>query len=132
MPETTYLRWPFFDNSHRALATRLREWTAANAALFAHPAHDAVDAHCRKLVAELSAAGFTNYVVPKAQGGATEKLRPRSSMSDRSAWSANISLITPGSPTSLSPCRVSAPAQSRSSALMRFAPRISAASLKAR
>jgi acyl-CoA dehydrogenase len=78
MPETTYLRWPFFDDSHRALATRLREWTAANIALFAHPAHDAVDAHCRKLVAALGAAGFTKFVVPKAQGGATEKLDVRS------------------------------------------------------
>jgi acyl-CoA dehydrogenase len=78
MPDTTYLRWPFFDEAHRALAARLREWTAANGTLFAHPAQAAVDAHCRKLVFELSAAGFTRYVVPKAQGGATEKLEVRS------------------------------------------------------
>jgi acyl-CoA dehydrogenase len=78
MPETTYLGWPFFDDTHRALATRLRDWTSANAPLFAHPAHDAVDAHCRKLVAGLSAAGFTRYVIPQAQGGATEKLDVRS------------------------------------------------------
>jgi acyl-CoA dehydrogenase len=78
MPDTTYLRWPFFADPHRALATRLREWTAANSTFFSHPAHDAVDAHCRKLVSELSAGGFTKYVVPKAQGGATEKLDVRS------------------------------------------------------
>jgi alkylation response protein AidB-like acyl-CoA dehydrogenase len=78
MPETTYLHWPFFADTHRALATRLRDWTSANARLFAHPANDAVDAHCRKLVTELSAAGFTKYVIPKAQGGATEKLDVRS------------------------------------------------------
>ena len=78
MPETTYLHWPFFDDAHRALASHLRDWTAANSALFAHPAHDAVDAHCRRLVSAVSAAGFTKYVIPEAQGGVTEKLDVRS------------------------------------------------------
>ena len=61
----SFLDWPFFDESHRGLASRLDEWAAAR--LTAPPAaedRESVDAACRRLVRDMGRAGWTRYCVP--------------------------------------------------------------------
>ena len=67
------LALPFFETTHRSVASLANEW--AQAALGAHEhAHDetsaAVDARCRALVAQLGEAGLTRYCVRQEFGGA--------------------------------------------------------------
>ena len=76
MSETTYLDWPFFDDSHRALAVSLDAWAHRNLADVHHTA-DADDT-CRKLVARLGADGWLRNAVPRAYGGVHERLDSRS------------------------------------------------------
>ncbi|MGH8327673.1 MAG: acyl-CoA dehydrogenase family protein [Steroidobacteraceae bacterium] len=64
---STFLDWPFFDDSHRELLGGLREWAAAR--LARPPAvedRDSVDNACRQLVRDLGQAGWTRYGVPAA------------------------------------------------------------------
>jgi acyl-CoA dehydrogenase len=65
-----FLDWPFFDESHRVLARRLRPWAAEH---FPRPStaedRESVDTACRKIVRELGRAGFSRYCVPQASGG---------------------------------------------------------------
>jgi acyl-CoA dehydrogenase len=65
-----FLDWPFFDESHRVLARRLRPWAAEH---FPRPStaedRESVDTACRKIVRELGRAGFSRYCVPHASGG---------------------------------------------------------------
>ena len=58
MSDQTFLNWPFFEDRHRALAEELESW--ASQGLNAVD-HNDVDASCRKLVADLGAAGWTQY-----------------------------------------------------------------------
>jgi len=62
---SSFLDWPFFDDSHRELTGRLREWAATR---LMGPAtaddRDAVDTACRQLVRDLGQAGWTRYCVP--------------------------------------------------------------------
>lgn len=60
MPDTSFLAWPFFDDSHRALARELAEWTEREIAPL--PEHD-LDATCRELVRRLAAGGWLKYAV---------------------------------------------------------------------
>jgi acyl-CoA dehydrogenase len=66
-PSSTFLDWPFFGDSHRELAGRLRGWAAAR---LPHPTaaedRDSVDRACRQLVRDLGQAGWTRYCVPAA------------------------------------------------------------------
>jgi len=61
----SFLDWPFFDDSHRELASRLSAWAAAR---FAGPPppedRESVDGACRHLVRELGLAGWTRYCAP--------------------------------------------------------------------
>ena len=75
MSDSTYLDWPFFDESHRALARDLEAWSATR---LAHDAHGNTDAACRKFVREFGAAGWLRYCVPKAYGGRLENIDSRS------------------------------------------------------
>lgn len=69
------LFWPFFDDSHRALADRLGSWVRSEL----EPSHEAdVDTACRRLVRQLGAAGWLRYVVPLAYGGERERVDARS------------------------------------------------------
>ena len=65
-----FLDWPFFDDSHRMLARRLRPWAAEH---FPRPStaedRESVDAACRKIVRELGRAGWSRYCVPDASAG---------------------------------------------------------------
>jgi acyl-CoA dehydrogenase len=60
------LDWPFFEERHRALAARLREWCAAELT-DEEPAD--VDAACRDLVRRLGTAGWLRHCVPDEGGG---------------------------------------------------------------
>ena len=76
MSDTTYLDWPFFDQLHRDLRSRLDAWAAANISQ-AH--HADVDAECRGLVKLLGGAGWLRHAVAGAEfGGAGETLDTRS------------------------------------------------------
>ena len=74
MSDSSYLDWPFFEAGHRELHGRLQTWCAGYE--FDHG--DDVDSICRKLVTDLGAAGFLNFCVPGAWGGARDKLDVRS------------------------------------------------------
>ena len=76
MSDRTYLDWPFFDDSHRALARDLDAW--ATERLAAGIDHVDVDAACNNLVAMLGEAGWLEYCVPKAWGGRLESIDSRS------------------------------------------------------
>ncbi len=54
MADASFLNWPFFDDRHRELATRLESWCAANLPVD----HGDIDAACRGLVRLLGEAGW--------------------------------------------------------------------------
>lgn len=66
----SFLDWPFFDGSHRELASRLREWAGAR---FTGPAtaedRESLDGACRQLVRDLGRAGWTRYCTVGASAG---------------------------------------------------------------
>jgi len=75
MPDRTYLDWPFFDDTHRALTAGVSAWRDKNL-LEAHDPDPA--AACRAYVAQMGAAGWLKYAVPRAYGGALDTLDVRS------------------------------------------------------
>lgn len=75
MPDRTFLDWPFFDDSHRALADRLEQWCEAE---LPDEHGEDVDSECRALVARLGQGGWLRYCVPAAYGGIHEALDVRS------------------------------------------------------
>ncbi|MEM7568684.1 MAG: acyl-CoA dehydrogenase family protein [Pseudomonadota bacterium] len=77
MIDTTFLDWPFFDDSHRDLARRLDEWCQREIAPLGHSEED-VDGQCRHLLSLLAKGGWLRYAVPKAYGGALDELDVRS------------------------------------------------------
>jgi len=72
-----HLRWPFFDDAHRALADALGTWSGAHLHHEADDSRDANDDRCRALVARLGDARWLRYAVPSAYGGALEQLDSR-------------------------------------------------------
>lgn len=60
MADTTYLDWPFFDDSHRQLAHELETWAAQN---ISHPQPTHADEQCKTLVQQLGKAGWLQYAV---------------------------------------------------------------------
>lgn len=75
MADRSFLDWPFFDTTHRALAAELEDWCMAN---LGHAHGEDIDAECRALVRELGEAGWLRYCVPEAYGGVHERLDVRS------------------------------------------------------
>ena len=69
------LGWPFFAESHRAMASALAAWTRRE--LHASASGEA-DAECRALVRQLGAAGWLRYAVPRQFGGMHDQLDVRS------------------------------------------------------
>ncbi|HUE09995.1 MAG TPA: acyl-CoA dehydrogenase family protein [Steroidobacteraceae bacterium] len=62
---------PFFDAAHRAISAHANTWAAAALDAEEHDeARDAVDDRCRRLTAQLGAAGLTRYCVRQEFGGA--------------------------------------------------------------
>lgn len=77
MADTSFLDWPFLDQHHRDLHTRLSGWCQTHEAALHHETGD-VEADCRTLVKLLGRAGWLRLAVPAAFGGLTEKLDVRS------------------------------------------------------
>ena len=81
--DLTYLDWPFFDPTHRALAARIEAWAPQGLAGVVHGdpgegGRAATDQACRDLVGRLGASGLARYAVPKSHGGALATLESRS------------------------------------------------------
>jgi alkylation response protein AidB-like acyl-CoA dehydrogenase len=68
-------QWPFFDDSHRELASSLESWATSSVS---QDHSTDTDAECRGLVKQLGVAGWLRYGVPKAFGGRSEQLDVRS------------------------------------------------------
>ena len=75
MADRSFLDWPFFDDSHRALAARLERWCESD---LPRIELTDVDAACRRLVAALGDQGWLRYCVPAAYGGVHQSLDVRS------------------------------------------------------
>jgi acyl-CoA dehydrogenase len=73
--DSTYLSWPFFSDAHRALQHELSGWRDQHLQQLddSDPA-----AACRAYVAQLGSAGWLQYAVPRAHGGALDELEVRS------------------------------------------------------
>jgi acyl-CoA dehydrogenase len=67
---------PFFDQDHLALRARVRRWVEANL-IGGSAGEKNLEDEARRLVKQLGAAGFTQYSVPHAYGGAREKVEAR-------------------------------------------------------
>ena len=63
MADSSYLDWPFFDPSHRALAAEAEAWAAT--ALAHHADTDDVDAVCIALARAMGEAGLLRHCVPE-------------------------------------------------------------------
>ena len=61
MLDRSFLRWPFFEERHRALADQLEIWAARHCA---HVDHRDVDAACRQLVRDLGREGWLKHTAP--------------------------------------------------------------------
>ena len=61
MADTSFLAWPFFGDSHRALARELAEWTEREIAPLTE--HGDLDGTCRELVRRLASGGWLRYAV---------------------------------------------------------------------
>ena len=68
----SHLSWPFFSDTHRALAAEASAWVADQRI---DPAD--TDAACRAWVRALGAAGLLRYTVPREWGGALDALDSR-------------------------------------------------------
>jgi acyl-CoA dehydrogenase len=67
---------PFFDADHLELRQRVRGWVEAN--LISDPAGEKnLEDEARRLVKRLGEAGFNRHAVPRAYGGAREKVEAR-------------------------------------------------------
>jgi acyl-CoA dehydrogenase len=61
MLDRSFLRWPFFEERHRALADQLETWAAQHCA---HVDHRDVDAACRELARNLGRDGWLKHTAP--------------------------------------------------------------------
>jgi len=61
MLDRSFLRWPFFEERHRALADRVDTWAAQHCA---HVDHHDIDAACRALVRNLGRDGWLKHTAP--------------------------------------------------------------------
>ena len=61
MLDRSFLRWPFFEERHRALVSGLETWAAQHCA---HVDQGDVDAACRDLVRKLGRDGWLRHTAP--------------------------------------------------------------------
>ena len=80
MHDTSFLDWPFFEPSHRELATAVREWAASEIAPSesAEPRGAELDRTCVAMVRKLGSGGWLHHAIPAAYGGASETIDARS------------------------------------------------------
>ena len=67
MPDSTFLTWPFFDDSHRAFARDFAEWSERTLPTVGIN-HDDIDGSCRRLVRSYGDAGWLRHAVPGIRG----------------------------------------------------------------
>ena len=77
MPDSSYLSWPFLDDSHRTHKADLDRWCETNS-LELEQEHTNLDATCRSLVKLLGEGGWLKYTVPEISGDAEQPLDVRS------------------------------------------------------
>jgi len=78
MPDSTFLDWPFLEESHRAWARDLKAFARERFADLHEPSdRDALDAACREILSSLATAGITHAAVPAPWGGRTAALDVR-------------------------------------------------------
>jgi acyl-CoA dehydrogenase len=77
MPDLSFIDWPFFDETHRRLATEMAGWAQREIAPFESQERD-IDALSGDFVRKLARGGWLKYCVPKAHGGVHEHLDVRS------------------------------------------------------
>ena len=58
MADTSFLNWPFLNQSHNVLHSKLEAWALEN---LQNISHDNPDITCKSLVSKLGKAGFLNY-----------------------------------------------------------------------
>jgi len=75
MADSTWLSWPFFTDTHRALQRDVAAWRDSR---FEQLDDSDPAAACRGYIAQLAEAGFLKYAVPRAYGGAFDALDVRS------------------------------------------------------
>ena len=75
MPDQSFLRWPFFEDEHRALHWGLSHWRVPG---LDDADHEDVDAESRRLVRLLGEGGWLRYVVPAEYGGLNHQFDVRS------------------------------------------------------
>ncbi len=69
MSDTAYLNWPFFNEEHRQLQTKLDNWASHNL----HQIHgNDVDQACRDLVKQLGDAGWLKHAIGGKAYGASQ------------------------------------------------------------
>ncbi|MEE2525663.1 acyl-CoA dehydrogenase family protein [Hyphobacterium sp. HN65] len=78
MADTSFLEWPFFEDSHRELAAAARAWCAGEIGETGFAEHADVDADCRAMARKMGETGWLKNCVPAAYGGANETLDVRS------------------------------------------------------
>jgi acyl-CoA dehydrogenase len=74
------LAWPFFEDAHRQLASRLHDWFAGNLPGSTEPVEDdaQLDDRCRTLVKSLGSAGWLRLAAPQPEGDGCDRLDSRS------------------------------------------------------
>ena len=75
MSDTTFLHWPFFDESHRNFATDLKTWAEQEIAPLENDDHhtiETLDRSFKNIINKLGDAGWLKYTIPKAFGGALD------------------------------------------------------------
>jgi len=77
MPDSSYLEWPFLDESHRVLKAELDQWCEANSTALEQEQAD-LDATCRGLVKLLGEGGWLTYTVPDTTADKDQQLDVRS------------------------------------------------------
>ncbi len=78
MVDRTFLKWPFFEASHRKLAQNIDAWAASRVPELTAAEHEDLDGTCRALVQGLGSDGWTRYATPASGGGLLERLDVRS------------------------------------------------------
>ena len=78
MVDRSFLKWPFFEASHRKLAQDIDSWAASHIPELTAGEHEDLDGTCRALVRGLGNAGWTRYATPASGGGLLESLDVRS------------------------------------------------------
>ncbi len=71
MPDTSYLKWPFFEDHHREMARNLDEWARENLGTGVHEPDD-LAAECIRLVRLFGEAELIKIAVPEAGADALD------------------------------------------------------------